>query len=215
MILPWCITSVRQASRAHEGHVVLDHHDGDAPRQIQHQLRRPLRLVRPHAGGRLVEQHEFWLRGERHADLEPLFLAVRERTRRLLRLLGQPEQVQDLGRASPRPLGRRSALGDADIVADGEAVEDAGRLEFPRDAEPRKRLDAAAGHVVAGKEHAPGGRAHRAGQHVEERALARAVRPDDAGDALAAERQADAGHRHDAAEAGAEVLGFGAGSRPS
>ena len=177
----------------------------------QQQLRRPLRLVRPHAGGRLVEQQQLWAAGERHADLQPLLLAVRERAGRS-RHCPSASSVQisaSCAHASPR--AHEPRCGDAEIVAARSCCRtrwapgtfgrcragEVSRCGRPVMSCPAKRSRPAVGRT-------------RAGQHVEECALSRAVRPDDAGDALAAELKADAGDRHDPPK---RALKFSASSR--
>src|SRR6266849_11117860 len=63
---------------AHEGHVVLHHHDGALAIDLPQELRGLVRLGIGHAGDRLVDQQELRFLGEQHADFEPLFLPVGE-----------------------------------------------------------------------------------------------------------------------------------------
>ena len=64
--------------RSNEIHVVLDHHDRVLARERQQKLGRALDLLRRHAGNRLVDQEQFGILHQQHADFEPLLLAVRE-----------------------------------------------------------------------------------------------------------------------------------------
>src|SRR6185295_5076403 len=63
----------------HRVHVVLDEQHRDAGADALDQLDHAPRLLRAHAGHRLVEQHQLRLRREREADLERALFAVRQR----------------------------------------------------------------------------------------------------------------------------------------
>src|SRR5260370_15443492 len=63
---------------AHEGHVVLHHHDGTLAVDLPQQLRGLVCLGIGHAGDRLIDKQELRFLGEQHADFEPLFLPVGE-----------------------------------------------------------------------------------------------------------------------------------------
>ena len=58
---------------------MLDHNDRVFARQRHQQLGGTLDLLRSHAGHRLIHQQQLWILQQQHADLEPLFLTVRER----------------------------------------------------------------------------------------------------------------------------------------
>lgn len=65
-----------------------------------------------------------------------------------------------------------------------------------------------AGNVSAEEMDAAAGRAQRAGQNVEERALAGAVRPDDAAELLLADRQVQSFEGLQPSEADADIFGL-------
>src|SRR5450755_3625332 len=64
-----------------EIHVVLDHHERAPGGDALQQLRGQFAFARAHTGDRLVEKKQLRLLHQQHADLEPLFLTVRERPR--------------------------------------------------------------------------------------------------------------------------------------
>ena len=117
-----------------------------------------LRFLRPHAGHRLVEQHQLRLRGEREADLERALLAVARACSPTCDALvaetdlgGDARALRRTARVSRahRPPEREARAAarlhrEREVVEHGEAPEDAGDLVAAREAR-RDALRAAAG----------------------------------------------------------------------
>src|SRR5229473_1237913 len=82
------------AELAHEGHVVFDDHDGFLAIDFREQLGGLMGLDVGHAGDRLVDQQQFRILRQQHADLEPLLLAVRQAPRQPVTCVGQPDGFQ-------------------------------------------------------------------------------------------------------------------------
>jgi len=89
---------------------------------------------------------------------------------------------------------------DEDVLLRRHLPEQADVLEGPADAELGDRVRRLAGQVVAVEEDLARGRPVDPREHVEERRLARAVRPDQADDALPRDREVHVVHRDEAAE---------------
>src|SRR5216683_1213150 len=71
------------ADVADEIEIVLDNDERTATLDRNQQLAGNAPLLQTHACGRLVEQQKPWFRCERHCNLEPLLLPMRERRRRV------------------------------------------------------------------------------------------------------------------------------------
>src|SRR5882757_5901233 len=178
---------------AHECHVVLDRQHRHAVRvEPLHHLAGQMGLFRRHARGRLVEQQKARLQADRHADFEPLLLAMAEITG-LLRLLGleprEGHQAVDLARQ--RPAAMPALQRDFEVLAHRQALEHAGHLELDGKAamdagERFQRRD-----VLAGKIDVAAAGAMFAEDQPEQRALAGAVRTDQAMDLALFEREVD------------------------
>src|SRR5215208_5524249 len=130
------------------------------------------------AGEGLVEEHEGRLAGQRPGDLAAPALAARERDRRRL---AQPRDVELLEQGIELSLALLAVgLGDlehaADVVLDVEAAEDRGLLGQVADAEPRAPVHRQRRDVVAVEADDALVRRDEAGDHVEDRRLAGAVR---------------------------------------
>src|SRR5712672_787987 len=82
------------AELADEGHVVFDDHDRFIAIDFLQQLGGLMGLDVGHAGDRLVDQKQFRILREQHADLEPLLLAVRQAPRQPVARLGEPDGFQ-------------------------------------------------------------------------------------------------------------------------
>src|SRR5216683_3864285 len=200
-------------------HVVLDEQDGEAEvgdeaAQERHEVPR---LALGHPGRGLVEEEEGGPRGEGAPDLEAALVAVGQVAGDLVGPPPEPHGVEQLRR--PRPQGPLLRL---------EAPVSRQRAPQPR-ADPRvhahedvlhRRHVAKEADVLEGAADAEGGdligpeaqersppEAHRslfghieAGEDVEERGLARAVGPDDGGDAAFLEDEVDLVQRDQPAE---------------
>ena len=195
----------RAAERLDEADVVLDHQDRGAggDRADQAGGRRGLGLG--HAGGRLVQQQQTRLRGEQHADLEPLPLAVAERAGALSTLARQmnPRELvlgrHEVGPGEHRQPPLRPAW-QAQILEHAQLVEHCRHLKLAADAGARDPVHRPAGDVLAGKPHPAAAWGERAGDQVEQGRLAAAVRADQGMQRALLEREVDAVDRSEPAE---------------
>ncbi len=172
-------------------------------RQRRDGVENDVALGRRHASGGLVEQQHVGLEAERDRELDQTLAPVgqfgdamggvvgelerfEQRHRLVDHLLAQACRLEHVGRDT-EPLGDC----DIDILQHREAAEQAVDLEGASDAE----LDALGlrhgGDVAALEQHLPGGRLEHAGQQVDERGLAGAVRPDQRVTRTGAEREVD------------------------
>ena len=154
MTLPKLRTVIAVADVHHQPDVVLDEEDRVALRRdLPDERRHRLDLDRVHPGGRLVEQEQLRLGGERAGDLDPPLLAVGEVLhplahggRRARPARGAPPRAR--GPPAPRraaagsPRSRAASdslpaqvLADDDVVARGQLREEPDVLEGARDAE--------------------------------------------------------------------------------
>ncbi len=142
---------------ADDFHVVFDDDDREAPlaAQLPMSCGQLAGLLRVHAGGRLVEQHQAGLGGHGPSDLEPAAVGVREHERRLVEAIadepGAEETEHLLGPCSriacssfreglgleERPehaLLGAAVLGDHHVLEDGQVGEQPDVLEGAGDA---------------------------------------------------------------------------------
>ena len=96
---------------------------------------------------------------------------------------------------------------DQDVLHHVRVVEQLDVLERPRDAEPGDPVRRQLGDVLPVEHQPPGGGRIDAADQVEDRRLARAVRPDDGKHLPRPHLEAHALHRADAAEIDADILG--------
>src|SRR4051812_31205877 len=191
-------------------HLVFDQQDRDALGDKATQMLANLIGERwVHAGDRLVEQQHARLGPQRAGDLQELLLPTRQRRR------GGVEdalQVEPLGnRAGPRIKSRfslehglRSYQRDTKRLArlmrpvkqevlEHRQTRNAARdLERPDDPDPADAVGPPARDVVAIENDPAGICRHQAGDAVEQRGLACAVRPDQASDAARLDCEVDA-----------------------
>src|SRR5262249_37068594 len=102
----------------------------------------------------------------------------------------------------------RSARRKPDVLAHGKAVEHVRHLSLDADAEPGDLMRMGARNVLAAEQHLAMRGFELAREHLEERALARAVRPYQAAKLALVEREVDIAHGADAAEMHAEIAGL-------
>src|SRR4051794_1846567 len=126
----------------HEGHVMLDdkHRHAFGIERLD-QLAGLERFIRRHAGGRLVQQQELRLQRQRHPDLEPLLLAMRQRTRELLAVRPEVEQSQQailLGDAFRT--GQSLLERNPDVLLDRQLLEHAWSLHLDAHAPLHARI---------------------------------------------------------------------------
>ena len=105
------------------------------------------------------------------------------------------------------PLRRRARSATSEVLAHGHAREQLDALEGAPDAEARPPVRRQAADRHAAEPHRARVRPQRPAQAVEQRRLARAVRPDQADELALAHRQAHVGERGDAGELHRDVLG--------
>ncbi len=203
-----------------EVEVVLDEEEGDAVLAVQpRDGRRDLAqegAVDPRR--RLVEQDHARARHQRAAELHQLLLPARERGRGRLGMAGGVEALQHRhrpaaqrallrGEAAAEQPGRGQALaalarlGDHQVLQHRHPPEQARDLEGAGETHRVQPPGRQAGDVLAAEEHAPAVGAQEARDGGERRALARPVRPDEAGDGALRHREGHAGERGEAAEA--------------
>ena len=159
-----------------------------------------------HGGGRLVEQEQLGVGHQRAGEGQELALPVGEAAGRQRRpspprpTRSSSRRARSTAAASSRRSARRAQQPrqqllllvlleeHQQVLERAEAGEDADLLERARHAEPRHAVGRRAGEVVAAEEHAPAVGGEIAGDAVEERGLARAVRADQAHQLAAARR---------------------------
>ncbi len=192
---------------------MVDDDHGAAARDRLEQAHGLHALARAHAGERLVEQQQAGRAGEREADLQAALLAVGElRDRRVaalrevhefqrgLDLLVEPaHRAQAAQQVEAEFAAQCGERGDGHVLAHRQAVEQLVDLVALGEAELAHVGHALAGDVLAAKADAPGAGRHFAGEHLEERGLARAVRADDAAHLARVHAEVHALVRHHAA----------------
>ena len=142
--------------------------------------------------GGLVHQHERRLGGERPRDAEPPLVAVRERRRRHLGVAIEPELGHQRVRA-PGGLARSGAdteRRDLDVLAHREVAERPAVLERAREAVAAAAMRRPACDVALPERDRALVGTIEAAEHVDERRLAGAVRPDQPDDLAAAQARA-------------------------
>ena len=143
------------------------------------------------------------------ADHHALGLPAGDLERVAAALLGQPEQLQQLGgalagvpRAEPEvPAAELQVLGDGEVAVEGVVLRD--------DADAALDLDGVLDHVQAGHVGGAAGRDDERGEHADGGRLARAVRAEQAEELAARDVQVDAldgGHRGTRAGRGIGLL---------
>src|SRR6516164_427693 len=129
---------------AHESHIVLHHDHGAVAVDLLEELGGLPRFGVGHAGDQLVDEQKLGLLRQQHADLEPLFLAVRKRAGDAVAYRRQPDGLEDavdaarlfFALAPEQGLARAPVAlqREADIVLDRVHVEDGRLLELAADA---------------------------------------------------------------------------------
>src|SRR5439155_5943777 len=147
----------------------------------------------------------------------PPLVAVGEVARDLVVLVPEAAELQELARPfrgapllppDPRrphdrpedPALQPCMHPDEDVLEGGHVLEEADVLERAADAALGDRMWRLAGDVLAVEDDPAGRRLVDAGQHVEERRLAGAVRPDQRDDRAARDREVDVVRRDETAE---------------
>ena len=185
----------------HDPHLVLDHQHGDAElvADIEHEARDVLGLLLVHARDHFVEQQQFRLAGQRPRQFDALLLAVGQRADDGVADVLDLEEFDDV--LDPLPRLDLLAAGAAeenhgiehvgaqmgvpagqDVLDHGAVLEQREVLKGAPDAdcrEPRRRDGREIGAV---EQDAAAAWPQHAGDHVEQRGLAGAVRADHAAD---------------------------------
>ena len=185
---------------------MLNHDDGSAPAQSEQKIGRCACLLRGHSGGRLVQEQKLRANHQRHADLKPLLVAMRQFPRIQISSVGKPEQLDQFADARGALPRLNAAAGNFEIVAHGQTLEQARHLKLAHDTEPREVMDGSSDDVVAFEADGALRWPQRPGQHVEKRTLAGAVRSDYAAELAGAKRKADAAKHDDTAEAHLQIV---------
>src|SRR5947208_4837441 len=203
-------------------HVVFDlddRLDADPPGGRDERLHDRRFVRRAHAGRRLVEQDDLRPQRERRCHVEELLVPLRQVPGPHVTLRAQTEQLGDLERALSN-----GAVGGEGREEAGAVTETADhrRPERPEHREVRKDLDELEGpcdpqagqaggsdpaHVAVPEGDGAGGGAENAGEDVDERGLARPVRPDDRDELTGADGEAHAVERAELAVELPEPLG--------
>ena len=165
-------------------------------------------LGRPQPRHHLVEQQKSRPGRQRPGDFEAL--AVRQRQRRgdAVALVEEIEPLQQRAgmRARRADIAAVQQRADDDIVLDAQGRERPHDLKGAGDAAPAHRVGRKPGRSLAGEGDRAFARRQRAGDHVEQRGLAGAVRSDDGEDRALGHLEADTVDRDQAAEALADAL---------
>src|SRR5215467_6806055 len=137
---------------------------------------------RVHPARRLVEQHDLRIGDQHVGELKQLALAVRQRLRERRGVRGEPDEVEQFHRMSPRGStagpGQRIAgplfvlPGDQHVLEYRHAREDPGELECPSDAQAEYRFRRGIGDRLPGQEYLAGIGPRVPGDDVEQRRLA-------------------------------------------
>src|SRR5919201_10993 len=160
-------------------HVVLDEKHRAAGADVTDQRDGALDVLQAHAGRRLVEEQDLWLKGERESELEGALLSVGEAARGARRDVGEADLTEDRhrptavarDRALRRPEVKADRIGDVqrkhDVLQRGALIEEAGDLERAGDAHAADAVRGQAGDVEAERVDGPRGRSHESGEHVD------------------------------------------------
>ena len=189
------------AQAHHETHVVLDHEDRVAARLDVFDLGHQVDLLAGvHAGDWLVEQQQLGLGGQRPREFELALVAIGEVVGNVMRLVVELDPREQLQRSIAR-----AALGSAvlwqreqqargavvqmpvhahhDVFQQRHLLEDADVLERACDAHLRDLVRLSADQVLAIERERPARGCEQAGDQIEHRRLAGAVRADQTEDA--------------------------------
>ena len=156
------------------------------------------------AARRLVEQQQLRLGDQRARELDPLERPERQPRRRPSGDVGDPDVVEDLARAAAdgaaakRP--RAGVRADEHVVEHRHRAEQLDVLERARDPATNDAVRRRAQQALAVEAQRAGVRLVEPGDHVEERGLAGAVRPDQADDLPRLDVERDIVDRDDPAE---------------
>ena len=174
--------------------------------QVLQELYRVGPLLRTHAGERFVEQQNLRIGAEREANLQPSLLAVGELAHRHIGTVGQVQEPQRLGNVGiklihvidiTQHVGAIGAAcprerGDQQIAPHCQLREQLVDLIALGNAKLAHRRHIQRGDVLTEQQDLARTRPHLAGQHLEERALARAIGADQTADFALVQDKVDA-----------------------
>src|SRR4051794_21868072 len=198
---------------------MLDHQDREGTRQARDQVDHAAGLARRHARGRLVQQQEVGLAGERDPDLELALLAVGQvagkpravvaEVHAMHQLLGArdhvaeaPDRREEIERAAAAPLHRQpQVLAHAEILEQVVTLEGAGNTQA---ADAARRP---AGDVGVLDQNPAGAGLELAADLVDQAGLAGAVGSDDDVALARLDREVDVVGDDEASERAAEMIG--------
>ena len=212
--------------RHHHFHVMLDQKHGEpAIANASDQANHVQRLLRVHARRGLVEKQQPRFRGQRAGDLEPPLLAVGEAGGNGIGAVGEPDEIEagerlrallvllraELPRAKKQRQRRERTmleLRDEHILQHGHLRKQPDVLESARQPEPANAMRRAPGNLAPVDPDRAAIGTVDAAEAIEEGGLARAVRADDADDAVRADAEIDLLHGLQPAEGLAQVARF-------
>ena len=216
-ISPKCRTEICRGDVEHHVHVVLDQQDREFRIELHQELGHLGGFARRQAGGRLVKQQDLRIAGEAEHDFELALLAVRqvadfgvlavEEVRLFEQMMGLVVDVLVRRQEAPHHEFRRPQALDRQqhVVEHGEFRKQAGDLERARHAERGAPVARPVGDILAEQQDLPGRHRIDAGDQIEQRGLAGAVRADDGLAVARHDAQRDVARGLQAAEALAQV----------
>ena len=192
----------------HHLHVVLDqeHAQVSGAQHRLEDLHRPVGLLQRQPLRRFVEHQQPRLLRDGHGDFQQPLVTVRQRASRRIGEAREPQMLERLvgdGGCAPRIARLR---GEAHVLARAERGEDMAPLEGARDAFARHAMDRKAGDILAREDHLARVRLQHAGDQVEQRRLAGAVRADDGANLAGLELHVDRVDGDERAEAPCQPL---------
>src|SRR5512132_174761 len=211
--LPPEVQDVNALADAHdERHVMLDDQDGQVEvlPQPPDQRAELAHLLVVEAPGRLVEQQEPGAGDEGAGELDALQRSEGQARRRAVRQVGKAQIVEGLVREGLSPaLAKRAQAGvgtDEDVLCDRHRREENDVLEGAGDPAADDSVRPGLEQIAAVEVHSTGIGRVEAGDDVEERRLAGAVRTDEPGDRSFVQRKRDVVEGDDASEPAGHVL---------
>src|ERR1700730_3742996 len=149
------------------------------------------RFSRRHAGSRLVQQQQLRFEADRHADLEPLFLAVAEIASELRAHVPQMQEIeQSIGLCIERTTLEMMLECDFEVLPRTQGLEDARHLKLDAHTAPDSLERLQRRDVLSCIKDAAAGRRVLAKDQAEQRTLAGTVRADQAVNLALLERKA-------------------------
>ncbi len=205
----------------HHAHVVLDHHHGHAELfvEIDDVARHVLLFLEVHAGHRLVEQDQLRLQRHGAGQFDALAQTIWQRAGGGFSHRLKVEEVDDLldlaamfeffaaragqpvQRARDEIVPQQMMPPDHDVVEHAHMVEQREVLEGASDTKPWPGIRIERGDILSAVKQLAFGRPVAAGDAVDDRGLAGAVRADDRKQLAGFDAEADIGERAHAAEA--------------